>query len=161
MGSIGKKIKGFTLLEVVITILLSLLLFSILYFSHTIIQKNVKRSSTDLSEVLLLKQIMEKCFDESDWIMSKDGYLELHHVSGKSVLELPGDFILLERSHRTDTLFKGKYNYRISIDPKTQFVDELLFELQPDEPADTILLGLSKNYLPAMVLRRKEVDFEY
>ena len=80
MKSALKKINGFTMLEVVITILLSLLLFSILYFSYSIINKNVKRSKSDLTEILFFKQRVHTIFDQSDSIINKGSYLEFHNI---------------------------------------------------------------------------------
>ncbi len=161
MKSALKKINGFTMLEVVITILLSLLLFSILYFSYTIIQKNVRRSKSDLTEILLLKQKLHTIFDQSDSIINKGSYLDFYNISGRKALEFNGNNMLLGDEQHVDTLYSGEYTYYISENNEIRLTDQLIVEFRLGTPPDTILLCLSKTYLPAISLRRKEVDFEY
>ena len=149
------------MLEVVITILLSLLLFSILYFSYTIIQKNVRRSKSDLTEILMFKQRLQIIFDQTDSISNRSSYLELHNVSGKNLIEFHDSNILFYKNNIADTLYTGQYSYFTGSNNESRLTDQLIIEFRPESPPDTIALAFSKNYLPAITLRRKEVDFEY
>ncbi len=148
-------------MEVVFTILLSLLLFSILYFSHTIIRGHVKRSGRDLTEILLLKQKLGKLFEESTYISDSEGNLKFYNQKGSQSLEFAEGCLLTVHNNQVDTVFRGKYKCWKNRNIETQLVDEVLFKLMPQSSSDTVFLCMRKDYLPSVILRRKELDFEY
>ncbi len=159
MNRINPKIRAFTIFEMMVTILLSLILFSLLYTSYEILSEQLDRGSHDLSEILRVKICLDHSIEQANQIISEPGKINFAGFEKKRYILLMDTCIVCQADNVTDTIFKGKYSYRIHENPDLKLIDAFYFEFY--NTATPVILNARKNYLPSVWLRRKEVNFEY
>lgn len=159
MNRLNLKIGAFTIFEMMVTILLSLILFSLLYASYEILSKQLDRGAHDLSEILRVKVCLDNSIEQADQITSEPGKISFTGFEKKRYILLMDTCIVYQADNVTDTIFKGKYSYRIHENPDLKLTDAFCFEFS--NTTTPIILNARKNYLPSVWLRRKEVNFEY
>jgi hypothetical protein len=159
MNGIKVKTRAFTIFEMMVTILLSLILFNLLYFSYQILLKQLDRGKGDLSDILRVKVCLDNSIEKASQItIGLDRINFITSEKSKCIL-LQDTCILYQTENMTDTIYKGKYSYRTHENPDLKLTDAFYFEFYTDK--NPIILNARKIYLPSIWLRRKEVDFEY
>lgn len=151
--------NAFTILEMVVSILLTLILFSMLYLSYSVIQSQVSRGSRDLSDILYTNLCTDIRMSEAETITFDQPRVTFQSPVKTTYMLFENGCILLESGGSQDTLYKGTYSFQVHVDPGLQLVDQI--DLQFASEKDTFRIRSGKRYLPAVLLNRKEVDFGY
>ena len=159
----GKKgpvaLKAFTIMELIVTMILSLVLFSLLYLSYQILRQQVSQDDNGLPEILLLKECMTICMEEASLVTSSGDTLYFQSPVKSRSLCLGTDYILLEEEGKQDTVYKGAYNYKISQDQETGLVRQVMLDFTVDK--QQVDFCSAKEYLPVIWLKRKKTDYGY
>ena len=153
------RLKAFTIMELIVTMILSLVLFSLLYLSYQILKQQIARDDHGLPEILLLKECMTTCMEEASLVTgSRDTLYFRSPVKARS-LYLGTDYILLEEDGKQDTVYRGTYRYKVSQDQETGLVEQVRFGFSVDK--QQVDFYSVKEYLPAIWLKRKKTDYGY
>lgn len=156
---LSNAVGAFTILEMVVSILLTLILFSMLYLSYSVIQRQVDKGSRDLSDILYTGLCTDIRMWEAEAITFDQPRVIFQSPLKVTYMLFESGCILLESGGSQDTLYKGNYTCQVHVDPGLQLVDQI--DLQFISEKDTFRILSGKRYLPAVLLNRKEVDFDY
>lgn len=159
MKGIKLKMGAFTIFEMMITIMLSLILFSLLYLSYQILLKQLDRGTNDLSDILRVKVCLDNSLERADQITTEPGSINFISSGKTSSISLLDSCIIYQTISAIDTIYKGRYTFRSNENPDLKLTDALYFEFY--NAVRPIILNARKEYLPSIWLRRKEVNFEY
>ena len=158
--SISGKLRAFTILEISVTLILSFFLLGILYLSYNIMSQYLdQKKESDLSLLLSLRSEFEMIFCQASGIEEKEEGLCFFCKNKESLYIFPDNAIIRKQASRSDTLYTGKYSYRISEDGQSGRISRLILKFE--EKKDTIQLIFDKQYLPNQLLKDKEINFEY
>ena len=158
-----RKVKSFTLVEISITLLLSLIVVAMLYIALNIVIRQVEQPEATASEnITLLNSAISNAFYNASAITYAEGS-QIISCKDSAQTRLfffePEDIIMqLENPYAIDTLWEGEYNFSL-VTNEYKLVDNLnfYFPLQ----GDTIHLFITKEYSLATLLNHKEISFEY
>jgi len=153
------QLNAFTILEMVVTILLTLILFSLLYLSYHLIQRQLDQASRDLSDILRTELCLDVRMEEAGEVTANGTCIRFASPLKNRGLLFEKGYILLENETVRDTVYKGSYTCNFHIDPELDLVDRIDVEFVTAR--DTVSITSVKRYLPGIQLKRKEVDFEY
>ena len=160
MKGISIKLNAFTLLEVVVTILLSLILFSLLFLSYNILRQQVSESERDITNIIQFKSYLDAQIEKSILITAnEDVKITFSCFQEETAMIFDNEFIICENQNQTDTIYNGTYQYTIFVDKETNLVNKINLKFVPDN--DTITACFVKEYLPAIKLRNNIINFEY
>nr|WP_319570063.1 prepilin-type N-terminal cleavage/methylation domain-containing protein [uncultured Draconibacterium sp.] len=161
--SVNKKIKAFTLVELSITLVLSLIVIGMMYLALQIITQQINRNEDKkLEDIVLVKMAFNNAFydcnvirydDEADILICNDS-LKTYYFS------FYPDQILYYTSNNSnkDLLFKGQYTFDVE-----NLTNEMIAEIIISFPSkvDTLQLSVKKQYSSATLLNSKYISFEY
>ena len=159
MIKMKSRMNAFTIFEMMVTIMLSLILFSLLYISYQILLKQLDRGKNDLSDILRVKACLDNSIERADQITTEPDRINFTTFDKKSSILLLDSCIIYQTFSATDTIYKGRYTFQSNENPDLKLTDALYFEFY--NASKPTVLNARKDYLPSIWLRRKEVDFEY
>ena len=153
------KLNAFTILEMVVTILLTLILFSMLYLSYNLIRRQLDGGTHDLSDMLGTKLYLDIQMENAETVTSEEQCVKFYSPLKTSHMLFENGYIMLENANNQDTVYKGHYSYRLHVNPELELIDRI--DLEFVTGTDTLAVSSGKNYLPAIQLKRKEASFDY
>ncbi len=153
------KLNAFTILEMAVTILLTLILFSMLYLSYNLIQRQLDEGNHDLSDMLGTKLCLDIQVANAEAITSGEQRVKFYNPLKTNYMLFENGYILLESADNQDTVYKGNYSYRLNVNPELGLIDRIDLEFMTG--TDTLAVSSGKNYPPAIQLKRKEAGFDY
>ena len=159
MVKMKTRMNAFTVFEMMVTIMLSLILFSLLYVSYQILLRQLDRGKNDLSDILRVKACLDNSIEQADQISTESGRINFITFDKKSSILLLDSCIIYQTIGATDTIYKGRYTFQSNENPDLKLTDALYFEF--NKASNPTVLNARKDYRPSIWLRRKEVDFEY
>ncbi len=160
---IHRKIKAFTLVEVSITILLSLIVVGMMYMAFQIIVRQINQiDNGEIENIGLVKMALNHAFFESNIITYSEekNMLECRDsIDTYQFIIQPNQIIFRSsKNEEDDILFEGVYNFRIE-----QEVNEMVKAIHLSFPVqkDTFQLLVQKQYRSSTLLNHKNIGFEY
>lgn len=159
---IKKRLQAFTLIEISVTILLSLIIVGMMYMALHIITREMEQPQDKKAEqVALLKTALNQAFFqastvefslESQALTCRDSSLIRQFVMGTQTI------IFQTSKVPADTIWSGSYWFETE---KNE--EELVTCLNCWFPlaSDTLKLVIFKNYSPATLINHKDISFEY
>ncbi len=157
-----RKIHAFTLMELSVVLVLTFFLVGIMYISYQIIWKQTShKKSVKYAQLLMLKSELEMSFFFVDSIKANDDDDLIFSYKDKvSTYIFSDSTILRKKENKVDTLFSGIYTKRI-VHPLngSSYINKLGLTVKNGD--ETFDLSFSKKYRPNILLRGKEIDFEY
>lgn len=153
------KLNAFTILEMVVTILLTLILFSMLYLSYNLIRRQLDEASHDFTDMLGTKLCLGIQMANAETITSNEQRVMFWSPVKTSVILFESGYIMLENENIQDTVYRGNYTYHLNVNTELGLIDRI--DLEFITGTDTLAVSSGKNYLPAIQLKRKEVSFDY
>lgn len=155
-----KKIKAFTLLEIMISLVLSFFIVGILYLSYHMMENQFRNEyQKQLSSLVLLKSGLEMDFFYADTIIAEQKQLFVFHDGKKSSYQFHEDAILKEVNLKSDTLFKGECLAYFETIEKESWVRRLTLKIKTEK--EEVQMAFNKCYRPNQKLKQKEIRFEY
>lgn len=159
----SKKLKAFTLIEVLVTMLLTTIIIGIIYYAYEVVQKQFIHNKTNdegITQLSMLNYLLEKDFNESAEVIAANNGITFLYNDLKSInYEFDEEYILRNTENVTDTfkiavenatqLFleslvnKGDLVDRLEMDLK--YSKESLYFVYTKEYASDILLQLELN----------------
>jgi len=127
---INKRLKANTLVELLLTMIISGIIFLLVFDGVEIIKKfsyTVNKRIASTQTVLYSHQLMEHLMENADSVMESSSKLLFYREGIVSDSITIGDsFFILESRGVTDTLFAGYLNYRITpLLDRTDQIDSL------------------------------------
>ena len=160
---IRHKIKAFTLVEVSITILLSLIVVGMMYMAFQIITRQINHiNNAEIENIGFVKMALNQAFFESTDITfsEEENILECRDsVKTYQFKVLPNQLVFnSSKNNEDDILFEGPYKFEIK-----QEVNSMIEAIQITFPLqqDTLQLWVQKQYSPTSILNHKNISFEY
>lgn len=156
------KLKAFTLVEVTVTLLLSLIVVGMMYMALRIVANQVRQlQDKEYETITLLKGTLDRAFFDATVIefLDRERLITCEdslHV--KKILLEEQAVCLFRGEELLDTLYKGEYEFEIS-ESQDKLVRDASFSFLLK--SDTVLFRLHKNYEPATIINRKQLSFEY
>ena len=160
---VTRKIQSFTLVEISITILLSLIIVAMLYMALNIVVRQVNQPDTTVSEdISLVKTAIFNAFYESTDISYTEGNQILSCVDSiqtrQFYLESENIILGLEHSEILDTLWSGVYTFQLKQN-EYNLVNDLYLNFPYQ--GDTVHVYITKEYSQSTLLNHKKISFEY
>ena len=161
-SKLNKKLPAFTLIEISITILLSLIVVGMMYMALHIISREIEQpEDKKMEQVALLKNAFSHAFDEALVINWSEEEQALYCIDSMDIrtFRMTSDAIVFSLPDALpDTLWKGSYLYQTDLTESNLIGQiKLGFPLK----ADTLWVNENKVYSPATLLNHKKISFEY
>lgn len=160
---INRKIKSFTLVEISVTILLSLIVVSMMYMALNIVARQVEQPKATTSEnITLLNLAVSNAFFDATvirWAEESQTISCIDSVQHRQVEFAPEAIIMMaENTSLTDTIWEGAYNFDVELN-ESNLVNSLYINI-PFQ-GDSLQLYIPKQYSLSTLLNHKEISFEY
>lgn len=131
-----KKLKAFTLVELLVTMLISSIVIGICYTSYQIVSKqfnDYKALNEKTVEVMLLNELIEKDFLQADSVMKDNMNVVCFNNNNQITYNFNNNRILRKQTEVQDTFFIQSENVQLKFDDKIaenyqSLIDELSFE---------------------------------
>jgi len=157
---VRSKTRAFTLLEIMISLVLSFFIVGILYLSYHMMENQFRNEyQKQLSSLVLLKSGLEMDFFHADTIIAEQKQLFIFKNGKKSRYQFMEDAILKEVNLENDTLFKGECSANFELVEKNNWVQRLTISITTEK--EDVQMSFRKQYRPNQKLKDKEVSFEY
>lgn len=154
--------NAFTLVEISITMLLSLIIIGTLYMAFRIVTRQVEQPEDKrMEDIAVFKMTLEHAFFSSAQIayVSSEKTLTCSDSSlVRQFLMKPEAVIMKTSENLLDTIFRGIYEFQV-LKEKDDLIEEIeyLFPVQ----GDTLSICLKKEYSLSSLMNHKQVNFEY
>lgn len=161
-SKLNKNLPAFTLVEISITILLSLIVVGMMYLALRIISREIEQpEDKKMEQIALLKNALNHAFDEASLVNWSDEEQALYCIDSMNVRTfrmINGAIVLSLTDAPPDTLWKGFYICQKDLD-ELRLVEKIRlgFPLK----GDTLWVSEKKAYSPATLLNHKTISFEY
>lgn len=155
-----KYFPGFTLLEIMVALTLSVFVFAILFFSHQIIVNQINSKENQFMDSLLnLKINIEAKFDQSKLIFQEDNQLILITPTDTQSILFNEDNIILNFSQIQNEIYHGNYSIIFELDTSINLINNIQLSFSRDTISYSF--SLHKDYTPNIILNHKKINFEY
>nr|WP_320120041.1 type II secretion system protein [uncultured Marinifilum sp.] len=156
------KIKAFTLVEIIMVMILSLLVLGIITLGYRHFQQYramQEKSANSLSEVLMVQNALNNWFHTAKSIRMEDEILLFTDSVQFADCVFAKDFLILRRGNQKDTFGLKTRNFLIEKEGGSPYVKSLMFEV-----ADTGMnhsFRFRKEYGKALLFNWKEKNHEH
>lgn len=158
----NNKIAAFTLVEVIIVVILSLLVLGVvlLGFRHFQQYRAIQESESQrVEEILLIQSAMNTWFFKAHEILLVDDALLFKDSVIFGTCRFEEDFLILSYKSNVDRFRVRPHNIKIKKYGKLPYVYELSFEIASMGEFDSFLF--KKDYEKSVLFNSKEIDYEY
>ncbi len=159
-----KKIPAFTLMEITIVLLLSMILIGIILLGYKNFEQYrgmQKKSSQELSEVLLMHTRLSNHFENSNLIRyeKEERRLVFSDTTSFATCWIQNNQIVFQHLHEKDTMNVKILDLVIGEVQNTKLVDHLSFVIGMKEKST--VFDYKKDYGKALLFNLKDVNDEY
>ncbi|WP_321515387.1 hypothetical protein [Marinifilum fragile] len=158
------RISAFTLVEITVVLLLSLLLIGIVMLGYRHFEQyraNQKNKSDELSEVLLMHTRLKNCFERAERIKGdiKENELVFIDTSIFVTCKILDSAIIFQQSNVSDTMHIALVNRQINQVENSQLINFLSFEPKNNVAQRRFLY--QKQYSSKVLYNAKKFEHEY
>jgi type II secretory pathway pseudopilin PulG len=162
MKNLNNKISAFTLVEVIMVMILSLLVLGIvlLGFKHFQQYRAIQeKESQRLEEILLIQSALNTWFFKAHKIVLADEAIVFKDSVIFGLCKFEEEFLILEANSNVDRFKVKPAKLRITKCSELPYVSELYFEIEAKGKLDPFLFR--KNYGKSVLFNSKERDYEH
>jgi prepilin-type N-terminal cleavage/methylation domain-containing protein len=160
----NKSLPGFTLFELIVVMLISSMLFGIIYQAYQVIQFHYIRyeqESQRLGNLNMFFALLEKDVEESERVYADGSFIRCISVGREVEYQFYSDMVLRHQGWKRDTFFCQALEKRYLLEqkevfPNNQLIDELIIMVNYKE--EQMNLHVRKIYA-ADVLYQEEISW--
>lgn len=159
----NKKIPAFTIIELMVTMLISSIAIGIMYTGYDIVSKQYvtyKKNNEIIAETLYLNALMNNDFGNArDVKRNEDGFELVDYANRLTIYELSEEFIVREVSFSIDTFHIPVQHIAFSmlgneVLNESTLIDEVSFDITVNK--ETHSFHYKKQYDAAFLMEREE-----
>jgi len=128
-----KKLKAFTVIELIMSLLISSVVIAIAFYAFLFLNKQFIRynsRSGEINEYIIFKTAVENDLKNSEYLLDSTGLLVFKGTNNSDIIyQVSGDYIVRQNEFSIDTFKIANTGFIASYDPKSNnIINGLLFK---------------------------------